>query len=87
MHLASGARRAHANNHHNEPLTRSSLVANTQILRHEQDFNRRQIYEAFYIQQLKPTLNNQSTGSTRILKLHSIQQAPPSSDPAAQTHR
>ena len=87
MHLASGAPKAHANNYHNEPLTRSSLVANTQILRHEQDFNRLQIYEAFYIQQFQPALNNQSTGSTRILKLHSTQQAPPSSVAPAQAYR
>ena len=70
IHKSSGAPKKHLNEHHNAPLTRELLVQNTKIIRTEKDPYRLQICEALLIQTKKPSLNIQTTGMERILKLH-----------------
>ena len=72
MHLASGAIKDHCNQSHGCIITREQIVANTKIIRKEQDENRLQITEAILIQSWNPALNRQSTGRTRTLKLFSL---------------
>ncbi|KAF2364624.1 GIY-YIG nuclease superfamily, partial [Trinorchestia longiramus] len=59
MHLGSGGPKNHEMEEHNETLTREKLVKNTEILRHEPEYNRLQILEALLIHQKKPSINNQ----------------------------
>ena len=56
----------------NSEITQGYLVNNTKVLRIEPDFNRLQIFEAFCIQQLSPTLNQQNAGFQRTLKVHNM---------------
>ena len=71
MHLGSGGPKSHNEDNHNQnPISRELMVENTKILRRENDFRRLQIYEALIIQQKRPLINNQVTGSCRTLKLY-----------------
>jgi hypothetical protein len=70
MHLSSGGPKMHAETTHNDKLTREILVSNTKIVRKEQNFNRLQLLESLMIQERKPLINNQTTGSHRTLKLN-----------------
>ena len=72
MHLGSGAIKTHYNDTHNLGLNRQQIVSDTKIIRKEQNFNRLQITEAILIQSRNPTINRQSTGRTRTLKLFSL---------------
>ena len=70
MHLQSGGPKDHACNKHDpSALTRERMVDNTKIIRKENDFSRLQRFEALFIQQKNPIINNQETGSSRTLKL------------------
>ena len=74
MHLSSGGPKNHnLSAHQGSPISRESLVENTKILRRESDFRRLQIYEALIIQQRRPKINQQVTGSCRTLKLYNNQ--------------
>ena len=69
MHLASGGPKQHALTNHNLLLTRTDLVNNTKILLTEFNHNKLSITEALLIQKMQPSINNQSTGANRTLKL------------------
>ena len=69
MHLASGGPKQHALVNHNLPLTRADLVNNRKILLTEFNHNKLYITEAILIQKMQPSINNQSTGTNRTLKL------------------
>ena len=69
MHLREGAPKSHMTNHHGTTLTRDHLVNNTRILKRCPDFQRLQIYEALYINQIRPHMNLQMTGTHKILTL------------------
>jgi hypothetical protein len=71
MHLASGGPKMHSSNNHNITLARDMLVNNTKIIYRESNYSRLQIIEALFIQQRKPKINCQMTGTHRILKLFS----------------
>ena len=71
MHLQSGAIQEHTRDKHNINLSRENLVKNMKIIRKENDINRLHIYEALLIRKTKPAINNQNTGTIRILKLFS----------------
>ena len=68
-HLAAGGPKQHAIANHNLPLTRADLVNNTKILLTEFNHNKLSITEAILIQKMQPSINNQSTGTNRTLKL------------------
>ena len=68
MHLASGGPKQHALTNHHMPLTREELVNNTQIIFSESNNNKLSITKALLIQKM-PTINTQSTGISRTLKL------------------
>ena len=68
-HLAQGAPKNHAHSFHYKKINKGSSGAKISILRKETDFNRLQIMEAIFIKMKTITLNNQSTGRTRVLKL------------------
>ena len=70
MYLASGGPKSHTTNIHKTALTREQLVNNTKIIHRQQGFNRLQIMEALTIQQQRPLINNQVTGSHRTLQLY-----------------
>ena len=69
MHLREGAPKKHMTDKHNETLTRDDLVTNTRILKQCSDPQRLQIYEALYIQEIRPLLNLQLTGTHKTLSL------------------
>ena len=69
MHLAAGGTLVHAKNNHKTQLTRKQLVENTKVLFHLKDRNRLEILEAILISKLKPLINRQATGASRILQL------------------
>ena len=71
MHLGSGGPKAHLQNHHNSQITRQVLVDNTKILYQINDYHRLHIMEALLIHKNNPSINAQSTGSSRTLKLFS----------------
>ena len=74
MHLSSGGPKSHnLSIHQGSPISRELLVDNTKIVRRESDFRRLQIYEALIIQQKRPKINLQVTGSCRTLKLYNNQ--------------
>ena len=70
MHLAGGGSKSHYETAHNTKLTRANIVANTTILRKENNIHKLQILEAIFILQKKPTINTQVAYSHRTLKLH-----------------
>ena len=72
MHLASGGPKQHALDNHNLTITRYDLVNNTKILCHESDHNKLSIIEALLIRKMHPSINNQSTGINRTLKIFHI---------------
>ena len=73
MHLGSGGPKTHCHDDHNQlTLTRAMLEENTEILRHEQNDQRLRILESLIIQAKNPTINRQSTGQLRTLKLFSL---------------
>ena len=76
MHLNSGGPKTHLNTTHNENLTRINLENGTKILRKEPDHNRLKILEALIIQEKRPVINQQITGSCRTLLLHCDRIAP-----------
>ena len=76
MHLNSGGPKTHLNTTHNENLTRINLENDTKIIRKEPDHNRLKILEALIIQEKRPVINQQITGSCRTLLLHSDTTAP-----------
>ena len=69
MHLASGGPKSHSQQQHHQTLSRQDLVANTKIIGRSDDFTRLQVLEAVHIKTKQPTINNQSTGASRILRL------------------
>ena len=69
MHLQSGAIKCHSYDDHDVRLARSMLDNRTKIIRVEHDTRRLAIYEALIIQEKRPEINNQMTGSCRTLKL------------------
>ena len=69
MHLQHGAIKLHHHQVHQQPPTRGDLVANTRIICRETNFTRLHKMEAFHILQNRPTMNNQDTGTDRVLKL------------------
>jgi hypothetical protein len=58
---------------HSTSLTRAIVVANTSIIRRENDFKILEISEAIIIKQEYPDLNRQDTGKQRSLKLRGEQ--------------
>ena len=70
MHLNSGGPKTHMTTTHNDNLTRNILVNDTKILRREPNHNRLKILEALLIQEKRPVINQQITGSCRTLLLH-----------------
>ena len=72
MHKSSGAPKDHYNNKHNAGLSREALVNSTKIIRQENDPVRLMIFEALLIHIKRPSINQQSTGASRTLKLHNI---------------
>ena len=72
MHLQTGGPKNHCRDSHSTQLTRSMLEEGTSILRREQDENRLRIMEALLIQKENPTINRQTTGQDRTLKLYSL---------------
>ena len=71
MHLQGGAPKMHSHMDHDTILKREMLVNRTKIIKTERDYYRLGIYEALFIKEKKPHLNNQETGKTRTLKLFS----------------
>ena len=69
MHLASGGPKQHALDNHNLTITRDDLVKNSKILCHESDHKKLSIIEALLIRKMNPSINNQSTGINRTVKL------------------
>ena len=72
MHLANGGPKNHCKDPHKIQLTRTMLEEGTTILRREQEENRLKIMEALLIQKDAPTINRQTTGQDRTLKLYSL---------------
>ena len=70
MHLCEGAPMKHMTDKHNETLTRQNLVTNTRIIKQCSEPHRLQIYEALYIQEIRPLLNLQMTGTHKTLSLY-----------------
>ena len=60
MHLQSGAIQEHYRGPHHRKLSREDLENCTIILDQEQDNRRLSYLEAIYIEQLQPTINNQT---------------------------
>lgn len=75
MHLAEGGPKKHMQDCHKKILYRQTMVENTRILKYCQDRNKLQVLEAIIIRETKPTINVQSTGYQRILKLYTQGQA------------
>ena len=69
MHLASGGPKQHALTNNHMPLTREEVVNNTQIIFSESNNNKLSITEALLIRKMQPSINTQSTGISRTLKL------------------
>ena len=69
MHLASGGPKQHVLENQNLTLTRDDLVNNTKTLFNEFDHNKLSIMEALLIRKVQPSINNQSTGINKTLKL------------------
>ena len=59
----------HALTNHHMPLTREELGNNTKILLSESNNNKLSITEALLTQKMQPSINTQSTGISRTLKL------------------
>ena len=68
-HLNNGAPKTHMRDVHDQILSREDLVQNTVILKHCSDKQRWQIYETLYIYQIKPTINQQITGSYKSISI------------------
>ena len=69
MHLASVGPKQHALTNHHMPLTTEELVNNIQIIFSESNNNKLSITEALLIQKMQSSINSQSTGISRTLKL------------------
>ena len=69
MHVASGGPKQHALTNHPMPHTREELVNNTKIIFSESNNNKLSITEVLLIQKMQPSINTQSTGISRTLKL------------------
>ena len=70
-HLAAGAPKDHFRMYHGEALTRQLLEDNVKILDRYRDHYRLGIAEALYINKLHPSINLQSAGFQRTLKVFS----------------
>ena len=68
--LSSGGPKSDTTNIHKTALTRKKLVNNTKKIYRQQDSNRLQIMEALSIQQQRPSINNQVTGSHLTFQLY-----------------
>ena len=73
MHLDSGGPEQHHQEVHHATLTRKELVHNTKIIRTERDTYLLSILESLLIKKVKPSINNQMTGTHRTLKLFSTE--------------
>ena len=71
MNLQEGAIKNHMWDEHHQLLTREIGTNNTKILKTMEDTNRLEIGEAILIREVEPGLNDQQTGSKRILRLFS----------------
>jgi hypothetical protein len=69
MHLTNGGPRNHMMETHAVKVTRKDLEENTVIINKYHDKNRLAIAEAIYIQERAPSINLQSAGFMRTLKL------------------
>ena len=68
-HLQNGAIKEHEQTCYETKMTRIKLVENCKIVKQINDIRRLQNMEAIMINKLKPELNKQDTGITRILQL------------------